>query len=350
MSRASGLSVIIPHREEESLEEAVRYLKRMDRQGIALELFTVSGNQPSVQRNACIREASGDIVYFLDNDSEPEPQNLQRALTLFEDSRVAVAGGPNLPRANLRGIRREFSAVLASPLAVGPVADRYRASGPVREATDRELILCNLFIRKSVLDELGSFREDLYPNEENEFMNRIQSAGYKLMYDPEIRVHRSPRPDLKSFIRMLMGYGRGRLKQMTVDFRISNCVFFIPALFTLYIAALPVCIAGFFLSGEWNELHSLALAQGMDALRWPWTLGMATYVVVLPHYIMLLLFAGAQAFASLESPRQAVSLFRLPFLFFCVHFFYGLGIWDGLLSLLRTEKKVVEYHLKRHTI
>ncbi|MCB1169473.1 MAG: glycosyltransferase [Leptospiraceae bacterium] len=350
MSVTSGLSVIIPHRKEESLEEAVSHLRKMDASGVAVELFTVSGNHPSVQRNACIRESRGDIIYFLDNDSEPEPQNLKRALELFRDPAVAVVGGPNLPREGQHGIQKDFSAILASPLAVGPVADRYRSSGPVREATDRELILCNLFIRKSVLDELGYFREDLYPNEENEFMNRIQSAGYKLMYDPEIRVHRSPRPDLKSFLRMLMGYGRGRFKQMTVDFRIQNCVFFLPALFAGFIAALPVVLAGFLAAGEWTELGRVTLQEASHILRWPWSAALLLYAAALPPYLGLVLFAGSLTFGRIQKPRSALSILRLPFLFFCVHFFYGLGLWRGLFSLLRSEKKVVEYELNRMQI
>ena len=342
MSQASGLTVIIPHRKEESLEEAVFHLKQMDRTGIDLELFTVSGNHPSVQRNACIRESNSPFIYFLDNDSEPEPQNFQRALSLFEDPKVAVVGGPNLPREGQEGLQREFSAILASPMAVGPVADRYRSSGSVREASDRELILCNLFIRKSILDELGQFREDVYPNEENEFMNRIQSAGYRLMYDPEIRVHRSPRPNLKSFIRMLMGYGRGRFKQMTVDFRAANLVFFLPALFSLFLMALPACIAGLLNSGELTS-GPIQLRSASDLLAWPWTLWATSYALSLPAYISLLMFAGAQTFAKLRSPRPALAMFRLPFLFFCVHFFYGLGVWWGILGLFYGHKKVVEY-------
>ncbi|HBS06704.1 MAG TPA: hypothetical protein DEA96_17175 [Leptospiraceae bacterium] len=348
MSQASGLSVVIPHRKEESLDEAVRYLKEMDRTGIDLELFTVSGNQPSVQRNACIKESQCQFIYFLDNDSEPEPQNLQRALRLFKDEKVAVVGGPNLPREGQQGLQREFSAILASPLAVGPVADRYRSTGSVREATDRELILCNLFIRKSILDNLGYFREDLYPNEENEFMNRIQSAGYRLMYDPEIRVHRSPRPNLKSFLRMLMGYGRGRFKQMTVDFRISNLVFFLPAFFSLFLLALPICAFGLYYSGE--AAHISGIASLAELVRWPWTMWALAYVISLPPYISLVLFAGAQTFAGMRPPRAAVSAIRLPFLFFCVHFFYGLGVWWGFLGLFSRRKKVVEYELNRMKI
>ena len=200
-----------------------------------------------------------------------------------------------------------------------------------------------------MLDELGYFREDLYPNEENEFMNRIQSAGFKLMYDPGIRVHRSPRPNLKAFLRMLMGYGRGRFKQMTVDFRVSNLVFFLPALFSLFLMLLPVCAVGLHLSGE---LHSgpVSLKSVADLLRWPFTLWAGLYALALPPYISLILFAGSQAFARMTSPRPVIALFRLPFLFFSVHFFYGLGVWWGVLGLLSRKKKVVEYDLRRMQI
>ena len=345
MSDRPGLSIVIPHRKGESIEDSLTHIRALSAGSRSVEVLTVCGNQPSVQRNACIRRSHAEFLYFLDNDSEPEPQNILRAMQLFEDSRVAVVGGPNLPRAGQQGIQRDFSAILASPLAVGPVADRYRSSGPVREATDRELILCNLFIRKSVLEELGAFREDLYPNEENEFMNRIQSADYKLMYDPEIKVHRSPRPDYFSFVRMLLGYGAGRFKQMAVDFRWHNLAFFIPALFALYILAAPLVWA-LFGAGIWTVEH-MTLQQWLSApvesaSSWVFVL----YNALLLMYGSILGFAASQTFVRLRPPRSVLSFFRLPLLFFSVHFFYGLGIWKGLLASIKKEKKVVEYEIQ----
>ncbi len=54
---------------------------------------------------------------------------------------------------------------------------RYRAVGGRRRCGEKELILCNLLLSRKVFLSNGGFREDLYPNEENEFLNRLLAGG-----------------------------------------------------------------------------------------------------------------------------------------------------------------------------
>ena len=96
-----------------------------------------------------------------------------------------------------------------------------------------------MFIRLDVLLEVGIFNEELYPNEENELMDRIDAAGYEMIYHPGIIIHRSPRPDFLSFVNMLLSYGKGRFKHFTVFFRWQDTVFLIPTVFSIYIVSLP---------------------------------------------------------------------------------------------------------------
>ncbi len=156
------------------------------------------------------REAAGDILYFLDDDSLIHPENLALCSDGMSDPAVAVVGGPSITPAGDSWLQQLFGDALASAFGSGAVHNRYRAHGETRVTTDKELILCNLAVRRSLFIELGGFNECLYPNEENEFLERVTSAGYTLLHAPSMSVSRSQRRTLKAFIRQMFNYGRGR--------------------------------------------------------------------------------------------------------------------------------------------
>ena len=133
---------------------------------------------------------------------------------LFDDPKVKMLGGPNLCPSDAPFLEQVFALVHASWLAFGPSRARYTAVGILRESGEKELILCNLITRRDAMLELGGFNEALYPNEENALMDELQKRGGKLLYDPELIVHRRPRNNLKSFCKMLLNYGRGRAEQV----------------------------------------------------------------------------------------------------------------------------------------
>ena len=87
--------------------------------------------------------------------------------------------------------------------------------------------------------ELGGFNELLYPNEENALMDDLQKRG-KLLYDPELFVYRRPRRSLKSFVKMLLNYGRGRAEQFRLKPTVGSAPNFVPPLFCVYLLALPL--------------------------------------------------------------------------------------------------------------
>ena len=112
--------------------------------------------------------------------------------------------------------------------------------GRPRATSEKELILCNLLARREALLELGGFNEKLYPNEENALMDELQKRGGKLLYDPAMFVWRRPRPTFKAFRRMLLNYGRGRAEQFRLHPTLGSAPNFVPPLFCLYLALLPI--------------------------------------------------------------------------------------------------------------
>ena len=300
-----SVTVLIAARPDQAEIKAVAASRALDYPADKLEIIVARGKQPSAQRNAALKAARGDLIYFLDDDSAPEPGNLRRAVAHFSDPKVQMVGGPNLCPREAPPLEQVFALVLASWLAFGPSRARYAAVGQVRETSEKELILCNLLARRQAMLELGGFNEALYPNEENALMDELQKRGGKLIYDPQLLVHRRPRSSLKSFARMLMTYGRGRAEQFRLHPTPGSALNFVPPLFCLYLLALPLLLA-------LTPIGKLCL-------------------VPLAFYALAVL---AQAVVLAAGGRVFQSLAAIP-LIVLTHILYGLGFWRGLFTTLR---------------
>jgi GT2 family glycosyltransferase len=261
------------------------------------EMLLAEGNAPSKQRNNAAREAGGDLLYFLDDDSLVKHENLVICSEAMNDPTVAVVGGPSLTPAGDSWLQQLFGYALASGFGSGAVSNRYRACGEVRKTTDKELILCNLVVRRSVFIELGGFNECLYPNEENEFLERVVAAGYTLLHVPAMSVFRSQRRTLKAFIRQMFSYGRGRGQQtlITSSYSVTS---FIPLFFVIYLAVALIGIK---------------------------------YVLLLVPLVLYVFASLASAFMVMRRTGRIYALFLLG-IYPLMHVVNGIGLLWGLLN------------------
>ncbi|MDI6784310.1 MAG: glycosyltransferase, partial [bacterium] len=217
LNQSLTFSVIIPVALGGDVSKVTDSIANINFPAERYEILVAEGKQPSRQRNLAVQHAKGDILYFLDNDSETTPELFHKVAECYPDEKVAAVGGPNLTSPSDTDMQFAFGSALGSFFAHSSMAARYRPIGKVRESGEKELILCNLSVRREVFFSSGGFDESLYPNEENEFMNRLQQLGYKLIYHPEAIIYRSRRKDIFAFSRQLMNYGRGRMEQALVE-------------------------------------------------------------------------------------------------------------------------------------
>lgn len=308
------VSVVIPTRPGQSDVPALAAARKLDYPGERLEFWVARGRQPAVQRNEAIKSARGEIIYFLDDDARPERNNLGRAIEHFRDPKVKMVGGPNLCPPDAPLVEQVFAVVLSSWLAFGPSRARYTSVGGVRSSSEKELILCNLLARRDALLEPGGFDPSLYPNEENALMDDLQKRGGVLIYDPEVVVHRRPRPTLNTFIKMLINYGRGRAEQFRLHPTLGSALNFVPPLFCAYLLLYGV-----------PALVGL-LSPGAAAL------GLAP----LAAYALAVLAQTAYSAATLHPLH---SLLAMPVITL-THIFYGLGFWHGLFTRPRPKSAV----------
>lgn len=309
MSESPAVTVVIPARMGQASLDAVDAALALDSPSGSIEILIARGSQPSVQRNLAVRQARAELIYFLDDDSRPARDNLRRAWAHFEQPEVLMVGGPTLCPREAPWIEHVFQAVMGSLLAFGPSYARYRPVGWSRPSSEKELILCNLMVRKSAFLAAGGFDEALYPNEENALMDALQAQGGVLWYDPAFVIHRRPRPTLTAFTRMLFTYGRGRAEQFRLHPTAGSILNFAPPLFLLYALATPWLPGG---------------------LTWAWTI----------YALALIVEAALHPGLSLVQRLSLMPLILLS------HLSYGAGFWRGLFTALGRGPAAAPVHVE----
>ena len=145
----------------------------------------------AIARNTGVRHAAGEIVAFTDDDAEPEPTWLQRALARYNERPVdcGIVGGEVIPVFETQR-PAWLSDALLRPLSAGlnwgPVARSIRPG--------EWLVEVNSIYRKAALAAVGGFPEHLGRSGESLLSGEgginvvIQRAGWGLFYDPAILV------------------------------------------------------------------------------------------------------------------------------------------------------------------
>ena len=182
-----------------------------------IRIIVAEGAHPARQRNAALARAIGDIVIFLDNDCAIGAGFWKELESALAQPGVEIVGGPALLRPNATAWEEIFHALLTHTLIVGTVASRYAARGDFRVATQTDLILCNLAVRRATFEKIGPLSTNLYPNEENEWLDRAQIAQVGAYYDPALQVFRPQRATPLEMGKALLRYGMGRTRQFRVS-------------------------------------------------------------------------------------------------------------------------------------
>jgi len=149
-------------------------------------------------RNAGLAAATGDIVAYLDADAACHPEWPYHLALAFEDPRVLVAGGPNLP-------------FRASGLVERAVAQSPGNPAEVLIGDDRAEHVpgCNLAVRRSALQDLGGF-DPAYTTagDDVDVCWRLLDLGGLVAFSPAAQVHHHRRDTVRGYLRQQRGYGR----------------------------------------------------------------------------------------------------------------------------------------------
>lgn len=320
MDKILRISVIIITRKWDLCLNSFDYLQNLNSQNIDFEILLAEGANPSAQRNKLANLAKGDFLLFLDDDSQPVSNLLeqyQETLALYPNAKVV--GGPSLLIEKKQLISRLAKLFFSSSFGVGPVVCRYNAIGNLRKASEKDLILCNLLVKRDFFLITKGFCQNLYPGEENEFLKNNTNAE-SVFYEPKAIVYREARKTISEFVKQMFSYGSGRSKHFTFSNKLE-LIFLVPLLFLLY--------AGF-------------LSLYGSVYLW----------LFIPMFFYLLLcfyVAITNRALRLKFYEKVVS----PLYFLVGHLSYGFGLFAGLIQnkiFKNTVKSRIIGNIKVHKI
>ncbi len=299
-------------------EPAIRkLLKSFAARDPRIIIVKIKSTSPAAARNSALARATGEIIYFLDDDVTVTRDLFARALATFAAWPDAmVVGGPNLTPPNSHMFQHCVGEVFSSRFGAATVRDRFCRRGSMRPTDDSALILCNLALRRATISELREpFKEHLVCNEENVLLGELSAGGARMLHDPDLIVYHGRRSNLREFAAQVFRYGRGRWQNTMVAPSSLSLPYIIPAIFILYLISILL-------------------------VRTPIYLG--------PLFVYLGLLLGASAAAALDL-RKPLTFFLFLVLFPLCHVSYGSGFLFQMISSISIPFKSVGKRALRRT-
>jgi GT2 family glycosyltransferase len=279
MSAQPRFSIIIPVKQINNyVHETVAVLLGLD--FLDWELFIVSNERedncwidsrvsllesgrvsPAVKRNLGVRASRGEIIVFIDDDSYPNQDFLEKLDQVFKNQNVDCVGGPAItPKEN--GFRQVASGAVYESVFLGGNPIRYRSINPTRLVDDWPSV--NLSIRKDKFIEVGGFDSQYWPGEDTAFCATLMEANVVIHYQPEVVVWHHRRSSLFAHLKQAGGYGlhRGYFARHIPN-NSRRIQYFLPSILLLTLVFLCVSVS---LSPQWLAVTILTLVPYLVAL------------------------------------------------------------------------------------
>lgn len=194
---------------------------------------------PSEKRDIGLKNAKGEIVAFLDDDTFPVKDWLKNAVHHFENPEIAAVGGPAATPENDSMLQKASGAIYESPLVSGKYVYRYL---PKQKQYVDDYPSCNLIVRKSIMDEIGGYNSFYYPGEDTVICLKItKDLKKKIIYDPEALVYHHRRNVFRAHLKQIKNYAlhRGYFVKKFPETSLRPA-YFVPSAFTVGLVAGPI--------------------------------------------------------------------------------------------------------------
>lgn len=258
--------------------------------------------------NACIREATGDLIVRLDCHSRYPSDYLRLCANAASETGASNVGGIVIAEGRTVG-ERATACAMGSPF--GGIGWTRHGAGDGRAEVDT--VTYGAF-RPEAFARAGLFDESLGRNQDDEFNFRLRRAGGTIVLDPEIRTYYTPRGALGAVFRQYHEYGFWKVPVMLRHRSVLSARSLVPLAFVGSAAFLA------------TAAPASRRARGLLAAE----LGL--------YGISAVLFAGA----SVRERRERLTLLPLVAARFAAfHVGYGTGMLRGCARSLRDRRRVV---------
>jgi succinoglycan biosynthesis protein ExoA len=323
------LTIIMPvYNEEKYIEKTLTAIRNQDYLENRMEVIIVDGRSHDATKEKVIAFSQNNShldITVLDNDRRIFPAGFNKAMQYARGDVIIILGGHTFIAVDyvsqcvaalqkydcvavggsIETVSKTYqgkaiAAAMASPFGVGGVSFRTKKGRTCEVDT-----VAFAAYRRDAIIAAGLMDEELVRNQDDEFNYRLRKLGGKIYLSADIHASYHSRSSLSSLWRQYFQYGYWKVRVLQKHPLQMRPRQFIPPLFVL-----------------------AALLSALLMLLVPF--GYYLFVLVIGSYSI------ANLFASLAVARkQGLNyFFLLPFVFFILHFSYGLGFLIGLAKFL----------------
>jgi GT2 family glycosyltransferase len=188
--------IVVVNGGDERTNRVVEYFMMTNKDEVEIDLVRTVNKNAASNRNAGIPLCRGDIIATTDDDAQVFPTWVRLMKQAHEEHPEAGAvGGP----------------VIGTPTnsLVAKVADLITFPAWPSPQYVRTIPTVNISYKREVVDRVGLMDETLFCGEDVDYNWRVQKVGYKIYFDPQIKVYHEHRPTLKGLLNQHYRYGRG---------------------------------------------------------------------------------------------------------------------------------------------
>lgn len=224
---------------------------------------------------------------------------------LYRNKEIGCVGGTlETISENVKG--EAIALAMSSPFGVGNALFRY-----AKEETYVDTVAFGAY-KRTVLDEIGYFDDELVRNQDDEINFRVTKAGYKILLSPQIRATYYSRGSLKKLWRQYFQYGFWKVRVMQKHGGTPSIRHLVPMAFVL------------------GNIGAAILSMFFKSIFYIWMAVLGLYII------------GDLISASKLTKGKRNLLKYVPIVFPILHFSYGLGFLDGILNfyIIKSNKNI----------
>lgn len=238
--------------------------------------------------NMAILRCKGDIIVRWDAHTTYAPDYLLQVIKVFESTDADIVGGP-MRAVGEMPFQKAVAAATSSRFGVGNSSFHFADyEGPA------DTVYLGAW-KRSVFNKIGTFDEQMWRNQDDEFHYRAKAAGLTIYQSPAIYSTYYPRSSVRALFTQYYGYGLFKplvLQKVRSQLRLRHLI---PALFVAYLLLLPLGI---------------------------WVLGAWTLFPLIIYFLLVAAYA--------MRGKSWPVCFTMFMVYPSLHISYGLGFWAGL--------------------
>ena len=252
--------------------------------------------------NLGIAAARGEIIARIDAHAAPSAGYIRRCVEVLTAGEAEVVGMPcRVQPGGDTGMARAIAIAVSHPFGIGDARYRLTDGRGTQEPVDTVAFAC---FRKSLWSEVGGYDEKLLTNEDYDFNYRVRLRGERVILDRLAHCDYFARATLRKLTAQYFRYGAWKARMIRQRPRSVKVRHLVAPIFVASVVSLAAL-------GIWR-----------------------TPVLSLLAVELAVYFTAAVLFA-LKATRKGQAEFRvmlmMPFVFFTIHFSWGMSFLVGLI-------------------